>query len=90
MLSARELRLACPCAGCREELSGRPLLDPAGVPADVRALAVALVGAYGIRVTWSDGHATGIYTFDNLHAMCTCARCRPAPTADEGPADDAS
>jgi ATP-binding protein involved in chromosome partitioning len=65
---ARPLRLACPCAACVEEMSGRPLLDPATVPQDVRPVSVALVGAYGIRVTWSDGHGTGIYTFERLQA----------------------
>lgn len=73
---ARALRLACPCAGCVEEMSGRPLLDPARVPADVRPLSVALVGAYGLRVNWSDGHGTGIYTFERLRAICPCPRCR--------------
>jgi ATP-binding protein involved in chromosome partitioning len=63
---ARELRLACPCAACVEEMSGRPLLDPATVPADVRPVTVALVGAYGLRILWSDGHGTGIYTFERL------------------------
>lgn len=65
---ARALRLACPCAQCVEELTGQPLLDPGSVPADVRPLAVGLVGAYGIRIHWSDGHATGIYTFVALDA----------------------
>jgi ATP-binding protein involved in chromosome partitioning len=65
-LPARELRLACPCAQCVEEMSGRRLLDPAAVPDSVRPLAVSLVGSYGIRVHWSDGHATGIYTFEWL------------------------
>jgi ATP-binding protein involved in chromosome partitioning len=65
---ARALRLACPCAGCVEEMSGRPLLDPAAVPADVRPVSVSLVGAYGLRVLWSDGHGTGIYTFERLKA----------------------
>jgi ATP-binding protein involved in chromosome partitioning len=74
---ARGLRLACPCAACVEEMSGRPLLDPASVPADVRPLAVSLVGTYGIRVQWSDGHGTGIYTFARLRAACPCPRCRP-------------
>lgn len=82
---ARPLRLACPCAGCVEEMSGRPLLDPAAVPADVRPLNVALVGAYGLRIAWSDGHGTGIYTFERLLAQCPCPRCRSARvTAPEG------
>ena len=65
---ARRLRLACPCAACVDEMSGRPLLDPATIPEDVRPLSVGLVGAYGLRVQWSDGHGTGIYTFERLHA----------------------
>lgn len=69
---ARDLRLACPCAGCVEEMSGRPLLDPDSVPADVSPLHVELVGAYAIRIVWSDGHGTGIYPFDALWAQCPC------------------
>ncbi len=73
---ARELRLACPCAVCVEEMTGRVLLDPAGVPADVRPRSVALVGAYGLQIRWSDGHDTGIYGFARLLGACGCARCR--------------
>ena len=73
---ARELRLACPCAECIEEMSGRPLLDPGAVPADVRPVSVGLVGAYGLRVVWSDGHSTGIYTFEGLRRDCGCPLCR--------------
>ena len=72
---ARLLRLACPCAGCVEEISGRPLLDPAKIAADVRPLSLALVGAYGLRVHWSDGHSTGIYTFQQLLRGCPCDNC---------------
>lgn len=66
LVGARAMRLACPCAQCVEEMSGRPLLDPLTVPLDVRPVHLALVGTYGLRVHWSDGHATGIYTFDWL------------------------
>jgi ATP-binding protein involved in chromosome partitioning len=66
---ARELRLACPCAMCVDEMSGRPLLQPASVPDDIRPLSIALVGTYGLRIAWSDGHGTGIYTFDYLRRM---------------------
>jgi DUF971 family protein len=75
---ARALRLACPCAACVEEMSGRALLDPAGVPVDIRPLSLALVGAYGLRVQWSDGHGTGIYTFEQLRKACPCERCAGA------------
>lgn len=81
---ARGLRLACPCAECVEEMTGRPLLDPARVPDDVRPLSLALVGGYGLRVHWSDGHSTGIYTFDRLLAGCPCSRCRPGGLVPEG------
>jgi DUF971 family protein len=73
---ARELRVACPCASCVDEMSGREILNPATVPPDIRPLSLALVGAYGLRVQWSDGHGTGIYTFQRLLAACPCADCR--------------
>jgi ATP-binding protein involved in chromosome partitioning len=63
---ARALRLACACAECVEEMSGRPLLRPESVPPDIAPRSVQLVGTYGLRVVWSDGHSTGIYTFDAL------------------------
>lgn len=75
---ARALRLACPCAACVEEMTNRPLLDPATVPADVRPVQLALVGAYGLRILWSDGHGTGIFTFDRLRAECPCGACQAA------------
>lgn len=74
--SARALRLACPCAGCVDEMSGRPLLDPASVPETVQATAIEPVGAYGIRIRWSDGHGTGIYTYRLLREQCPCPVCR--------------
>ena len=73
---ARDLRLACPCAACVDEMSGRALLSPAAVPAGIRPVSLALVGAYGLRVEWSDGPATGIYTFQRLLAACPCPDCR--------------
>jgi DUF971 family protein len=75
---ARALRLACPCAACVEEMTGVPLLDPSRVPLDVRPISVALVGAYGLKVQWSDGHGTGIYTFQRLLQSCPCPRCQDA------------
>ncbi len=64
---ARDLRLACQCAQCRDEMTGKTLLNPRSVPEDVRPLSIELVGAYGFCVQWSDGHGTGIYTYESLY-----------------------
>jgi ATP-binding protein involved in chromosome partitioning len=47
-------------------MSGRPLLRPETVPPGVWPRSVQLVGTYGLRIVWSDGHSTGIYTFESL------------------------
>jgi ATP-binding protein involved in chromosome partitioning len=55
----RLLRVACPCAGCVDEMTGRRILREADVPLDVHPLVIAPVGRYAIRFDWSDGHGTG-------------------------------
>lgn len=74
----RYLRLACPCALCIEEMTGRPLLDPATVSEDIQPRKIGLVGGYGLRIDWSDGHGTGIYTFELLRKICPCPGCTGA------------
>lgn len=70
----RSLRLACPCAACVEEMTGRPILDPRTVPEEVYPLAIRYVGRYALQFDWSDGHRTGIYPFDQLRRLCPCCR----------------
>ncbi len=72
----KQLRGACPCAGCVNELTGERMLDPASVRADIRADGISPVGRYAVRIHWSDGHATGLYTFARLRADCPCEACR--------------
>jgi ATP-binding protein involved in chromosome partitioning len=73
--SARDLRLRCRCASCIQEMSGEPLLDPASVPETIRAKSIDLMGQYAIQIGWSDGHATGLYSFRDLRRNCPCAAC---------------
>lgn len=63
------LRRACPCAECVDESTGAARLDPAAVPDDLRALDWRPVGSYAVHFTWSDGHATGLYSFEALRAF---------------------
>ena len=69
----RALRLACCCANCIDEWSGEKRLDPESVADDVRPQTIAPVGRYGLRIDWSDGHSTGIYTFRRLRELATGA-----------------
>ena len=64
-----DLRVACPCASCVDEVTGERLLDPRRVPAAVKPLRIRSVGNYAIKIDWSDGHDTGIYTFDRLRGL---------------------
>ena len=74
----REVRINCGCAQCVEEWSRRKLLDPATVPADIRAEDYLMVGKYAVQFLWSDAHYTGIYTFETLRRLCDCGECRAA------------
>ena len=69
---ARALRLACPCAGCVDEMTGAIRVIASSVPHDVHPLTIELVGRYAITLQWSDGHHTGIYPFERLRTMCPC------------------
>jgi len=65
----RMLRLACPCAQCVDEMSGKKLLNESAVPNDVKPVVINPVGRYAIHIDWSDGHRTGIYTYAHLRSL---------------------
>lgn len=69
------LRQNCPCAACRDEWSGERLLDPATVPDTLAASRAELVGNYAMSFGFSDGHGTGIFSFEVLRKLCLCKEC---------------
>lgn len=69
------LRQNCPCALCKDEWSGEMLLDPATVSAEMKATKAELVGNYALSFAFSDGHGTGIFSFENLRKLCECEEC---------------
>jgi len=79
---ARDLRLQCRCATCRDEMTGTPLLDPDSITEDIQPLAISLVGSYAIKINWSDGHTTGIYSYDFLLSLCKCSSCSGQQTVE--------
>ena len=62
------LRLQCPCAFCVDERTGTKVLDAARVPLDVKIVELRPVGLYGLSPRFSDGHDTGIFTFQKLRS----------------------
>lgn len=77
LLNVRNLRLACRCAHCVDEWTREVLLKEESVPEDVRPVKIESVGRYAFKIQWTDGHDTGIYTFDLIRNQCECPKCKP-------------
>ncbi len=56
----------------REEPPARRLAD---VQKCFRTTDIGEVGNYALRLTWGDGHSTGIYSFAYLRELCACPEC---------------
>jgi Mrp family chromosome partitioning ATPase/DUF971 family protein len=68
-VSNKVLRRACGCALCIDEMTQKPLLDPAAVPDDIHAEKVGTIGNYAITVDWSDGHNTGFFPYKTIREL---------------------
>jgi DUF971 family protein len=85
------LRERCPCAVCNDERAHpqrHAPPTPAALPLykpRVTARSASAVGHYALQFNFSDGHLTGIYSFDYLREICPCEQCRPQPAA--GPSE---
>lgn len=72
-----ELRKACPCVTCRnerKEAEANPLKLPVLSPVELQPVKVdkmSLAGNYAYRITFSDGHNTGLFTFEQLRELGT-------------------
>jgi len=71
------LRQRCPCARCTpahdsptKTVSPFPILKPVS-----RLEGAEQVGSYALRLKWSDGHDTGINTWEYLRGICPCPEC---------------
>jgi prepilin-type processing-associated H-X9-DG protein len=89
------LREECPCATCNDarekkaslgELASALKSSPA-LPMfkpKARAQSATQVGHYAIQISFTDGHSTGIYSYDYLRNICPCAECAKAFRAATG------
>ncbi len=51
----------------------------------LKMLGVEPVGNYAIRINWSDGHNSGIYSYEHFRRICPCDECKAAqaPCSDK-------
>jgi DUF971 family protein len=73
------LRTMCPCAACRairerstpaEKPKSRSLtVLPGNFTGAPTVVSADLVGNYALKITWSDGHDTGIYSYTYLRSI---------------------
>ena len=84
------LRDHCPCAVCTGAHGTTPRAKSTEQPANpfkmytpkLKMVDVEGVGNYAIRIQWSDGHGSGIYSFEHLRKVCPCEECRQARDAE--------
>lgn len=66
-LSCEYLRVSSPSAEVRGHGAGQELLQTG--KRDVSITAVEPVGNYAVKLVFSDGHDTGLYSWDYLYAL---------------------
>ena len=64
-----ELRAQCMCARCVDEITGERIVDLDGIDPDISIRELKLVGNYALKISWSDGHDTGLYTWPHLRRL---------------------
>ncbi|HMQ10736.1 MAG TPA: P-loop NTPase [Oligoflexia bacterium] len=66
LLDSKELRYMCACAVCVDENTGKRIIKMEDIKDDIYPMGFRPIGKYGVQISWSDGHNTGIYTYDKL------------------------
>ena len=67
--TAPVLRRSCPCATCVNEWTGEKILRDDQVSNDLSFTHISIVGRYALNFHFSDGHNTGIFSFDYLRKL---------------------
>jgi DUF971 family protein len=74
-----DLQRQCFCARCRDERTGKILIDRASVDDEVEAIRIVSVGRYALRIEFTSGCSQGIYTYSFLWGSL-----KEAPLQTEG------
>jgi DUF971 family protein len=78
------LREQCPCATCNDERGKKEDLATTQTTAfaplpmfkpKTLAQSATPVGNYALGISFTDGHSTGIFSYEYLRAVCPCQEC---------------
>ena len=69
VLDSRQVRLACQCAVCVNEITGKKILNPAKIRPDIAPKEITPLGNYAVGISWNDGHSSGIYPYTMLEQI---------------------
>ena len=69
LLDNRQARLACQCAVCINEMTGKKVLNPAKIRLDIAPKEIIPLGNYAVGISWNDGHSSGIYPYTLLEQL---------------------
>lgn len=67
-LTPANLRRACRCASCVEEMTGRQILMASDVSENIKPLKMYPTGQYALSVDWSDGHRS-LYPYRQIMTL---------------------
>lgn len=70
------LRENCPCALCKEEIKNPFRMLKQESIRSMEARTFEPQGHYAIKISWEDGHSTGIYPYEYLRKLCPCSICK--------------
>jgi DUF971 family protein len=72
LVTIKQLRDECPCAGCKGETilmhQILPVVQPK-LPGHYDLKSITPVGSYAVQIAWGDGHATGLYSWEYLRTL---------------------
>jgi DUF971 family protein len=79
------LRERCPCATCDDQRRKKEAAPVQGLAGGSDALplykprpgarAAKSMGHYALQIDFTDGHSTGIYSYEHLRIICPCGEC---------------
>lgn len=74
------LRGYCPCAGCQGHSGTISFVASSDMQQEIET--IEPVGNYALQFHWFDSHASGIYSYKYLRALCQCDECRQGDAKD--------